>query len=229
MCLERITTNIFGSRPSGVFPPALPTHRSFESTIISAIRFFFVSCTAVSGIAFLATANPIVLASAFVFGFLSLATFLPSETNNSYGGRRRTSGPSWPPLSIPARTIYSTYPPALAPVRVTTRYYDDSTTSHVPRPSSFSYIPPLFQDTTYALSPVSYPLPSAPYNPGERHSVSTSLPSAPPQVFYDAAALQERHHVGGSSHVPSHAHVPENDIVPTGPFNPFERHKVGGS
>lgn len=188
-------------------PPAQAIHvsNSSGSKIYNAIRHFFLACTAVAGIAFLATGSGSAFATALILGTIAFCLYFPESVSSSTYRTQRT---------------YWNH----TPQRETIIIHEQAPQSHV-----FASRPPRerrqnrhqFEIPVDAFVPDHRARVVVDERAFERHPVGNQ--QAAPQPRYEEPVvvvdLQERHAVGGRQ--------ARQDAPPNGPFDPFERHPVG--
>ena len=210
-------------------------NRTLESKVFEAIRYFFLACTAISGVAFVATLAPEAFGAFLVLGILTIALYFPealTSNHSSYQVNRsfQTTYPQRPPVVVVEQPRYEQR--YQQPIRAQPQVIVvEQPRYEQPRPRT---PPSVFASPFPQAGHHRSQLPQNIFSPTQedafsRHTVGQNQPPRReerpqvrvPQVVPQApqADLQERHAVGGR---------PANiEPTPQDPQDPFARHQVG--
>ncbi len=201
-------------------------NRTLEAKVFEVIRYFFLACSAVAGVAFVATLSPEAFGAFLVLGILTIALYFPEallSNHSSYHANRtfQTTYPQRPPVVVVEEPRYH-QPVRMQPEVIVVQQQRPYTPPHV------------FASPYHPSQHHQSQLPQNVFRPSQddafsRHTVGQNQPSRHeerPQVrvsqeFSPAprADLQERHAVGGR---PANVERTAQD-----PEDPFARHQVG--
>jgi len=249
MCLDFVINNLFGTRNDYAVLPGAAARQEGPSKVLSCARYFFLACTAVSGVAFLFTSHPVALIAGLIsLGGTVISWLLPDSENAARASQVNRFAPYQPhvPVGCAWRAPQLPPPPViLAPPPEVVHIV------HTPPPPPVYYRAPephaplIFRPAVEVPPP---PLPTifAPPPPPQHVSVGrdttprqeSPLPSlfGPPR----ARSHDDQVRVGGASRAPQEAPavfsvLPPGPsifgppIPPSTPSNSGPRVRVGGA
>lgn len=208
MCFAPIADRVFVP----VYQPQAPVihvSNSSESKVYKAICHFFLACTAVAGVAFLATGSGGALATALVLGTIAFCLYFPDSLSSGSYHTHRTTRSYFEP-SPPARQRETIIVQHQQPAPV---FVDRGPRERRHNRNQFeipvdAFVPDRRRNVVVPAEQIF-----------ERHPVGNQQVAQPPRRQDAVIDLQERHAVGGRQ-----ANLQQ---PPNGPIDPFERHQVG--
>lgn len=164
MCLDRVVDRLFGRSNdyTAPFAPQESPRSSLQDKVFSCVRYFFMSCTAVAGAAYLFSQKTAAALGTVVFGALTLLTYLiPEESDTRAAHRtRRVAQPILYPAPTPPPTLYVYQQPA--PQVIYQDYPHQEPTYFVPQNI---FTPQPLPQIRITPPPVAYPIFTPPATP----------------------------------------------------------------
>ena len=137
MCLEGVPTWFFRSENS-CQPTIQIKSRHPNSKVRNTASLFFLTCTAISGMAFAVSGAAIALGCTFILGTITLACFFPDACTTNSVAVRNLRRASYPITSPPT---YSFYHPFRQRPPVVEIHHHRSQPNGIPRVDPFERIP----------------------------------------------------------------------------------------